>query len=205
MVKCSMRILLVIFLFIAALVAGCAENPATRFHILESIQSKADQLNSQSVTNKHVGVREIKLPTYLDRPQIVTRVGANQLVLSYSHQWAEPLSKSVARVLTEQLDAELGNVHVVSYPWSRTQTTDAEVEVRIDQFEMVDKQNCVLDVSWLIWPKASKTAITYHSLITVAVDSPDYSRLVTAHSEALTQLSKQIANSLSRVFLAEDN
>lgn len=205
MVKCSMRILLVVLFFIATLVAGCAENPATRLHILESIQSKADQLNSQSVTNKHVGIREIKLPTYLDRPQIVTRVGANQLVLSYSHQWAEPLSKSVARVLTEQLDAELGNVHVFAYPWSRTLAIDAEVEVRIDQFEMVDKQNCVLDVNWLVWPKASKTAITYHSMITVAVDSPDYSRLVTAHSEALTQLSKQIANSLSRVFRAEDN
>jgi uncharacterized lipoprotein YmbA len=196
----KIKILPIILLVTIALMTGCANNPVTHFHVLESIQSTADQLNSQSVASKRVGIREIQFPSYLDRPQIVTRIGANELVLSYSHQWAEPLSKSVARVLTEQLDTELANIHVVSYPWPRTQIADIEVEIRINQFEMVDKQNCILDVSWLIWSRAGNTAITRHSLIVVAVNSIDYSQLVTAHSEALSQLSQAIANSLSRHF-----
>jgi uncharacterized lipoprotein YmbA len=187
------------------LMMGCADNSATRFHVLESSQNKTDQLNVQAVASKYVGIRDIKLPAYLDRPQIVTRIGANQLVLSYVHQWAEPLSKSVSRVLTEQLDAELANIHVVAYPWPRTQTIDAEVEVRINQFEMVDQKNCLLDASWVILPKSSNTAITHHTKIAISVNSADYDQLVTAYSQALAQLSKQITNSLSGVLRADQH
>lgn len=189
-----------IMLLIALLLTGCAEHPVTRFHILTPIQNETTQVvNTRLEKQKTVGIRKIKLPAYLDRPQIVKRLGDNELVFSSLHQWGEPLSQSVARVLTRQLDAELIDVHVQSHPWSRNQTIAAQVEIRINQFEIVDNLACVLDVNWLIWPQQNNKVITHHSLIRIAVNSHRYETLVTAHSQALLQLSKQIASSLSAV------
>ena len=194
------RVVSVIVLLTAALLSGCADHPVTRLHILTPIQNATHQLKSPSVIIKTVGIREIKLPAYLDRPQIVSRVGDNELVLSSSHQWGEPLSQSVSRVLAEQLDNAFVDAHVLAYPWSHKQTIAAQIEVRIKQFEIVDMQACVLDVSWLIWPKDSNIATTHHTMITVPVTNQQYNVLVTAHSQALVQLSQQIASSLSGVF-----
>jgi uncharacterized lipoprotein YmbA len=195
--------MLSILLLITLLLTGCADHPVTRFHILTPSQIETAQIvNTRLDKLKTVGIRKIKLPAYLDRPQIVKRIGNNELVFSSSHQWGEPLSQSVARVLTKQLDAELVNVHVRSHSWSRTQAIAAQIDVRINQFEIVDDLACVLDVNWLIWPQDNKTVITHHSLISVPVDSHQYSALATAHSQALSQLSKQIASSLSGVFQA---
>ncbi|MEE9426373.1 MAG: PqiC family protein [Methylococcales bacterium] len=196
----SIRVLSVIVLLTAMLLSGCTDHPVTRLHILTTIQNEPDQLKKSTVIIKNVGIREIKLPAYLDRPQIVSRVGDNELVLSSSHQWGEPLSQSVSRVLAEQLDNELVNARVFVHPWSHKQTITAQIEVQINQFEIVDTQACVLDVSWLIWPKDNNTAISHHAMITVPVNNQQYSTLVNAHSQAIVQLSKQIANSLSGVF-----
>jgi uncharacterized lipoprotein YmbA len=187
-------------LLTTVLLSGCTDHPVTRLHILTLNQNEQDQVTRPSVIMRNIGIREIKLPAYLDRPQIVSRVGDNELVLSSLHQWGEPLSQSIARVLAEQLDADLVDVHVRSYPWSHKQSIAAQIELQIKQFEIVDNQACVLDVTWLIWPKDNTTAITHHTKITVPVNSQQYSVLVQAHSQALVQLSKQIASSLTGVF-----
>lgn len=197
----SIRVLSVIVLLTAMLLSGCADHPVARLHILTSVKTEMGLMKKgPSVIMKNVGIREIKLPAYLDRPQIVRRVGDNELVLSSSHQWGEPLSQSVSRVLAEQLDNELVNARVFVHPWSHKQTIAVQIEVQINQFEIVDNQACVLDVSWLIWSKDNSIATTHHAMITVPVNSQQYSVLVNAHSQALLQLSKQIASSLSGVF-----
>ncbi len=195
----SSKVLSVIVLLSTAFLSGCADHPVTRLHILTPIQNEKDQVKTTSVIMKNIGIREIKLPAYLDRPQIVSRVGENELVLSASHQWGEPLSQSVARVLAEQIDAELADAHVRSHPWSSKQNITVQVEVRINQFEIVDRHACVLDVSWLIWSQDGNIAMTHKALIKVPVNNQQYSALVSAHSQALFQLSKQIASSLSAV------
>jgi uncharacterized lipoprotein YmbA len=83
--------------------------------------------------------------------------------------------------------------------WSHKRTLAAQIELQIKQFEIVDNQACVLDVSWLIWPKDNNTAISHHAMITIPVNNQQYSALVNAHSQALVKLSKQIATSLSGV------
>ena len=50
-----------------------------------------------------IGVGPITVPKYLDRPQIVTRSGRNQLALGEFDRWAEPLQDNVLRVLAENL------------------------------------------------------------------------------------------------------
>jgi uncharacterized lipoprotein YmbA len=50
-----------------------------------------------------IGINPIVVPAYLDRPQIVTRIGANELEMAKFHCWAEPMEDSLGRVLAEDL------------------------------------------------------------------------------------------------------
>ncbi len=184
--------------FTIVLITGCANHQTTRFHILSANGVDTHPLNIQSENTLSVGLREVKLPAYLDRPQIVTRIGTNELVLSYANQWAEPISQSIVRVLTEQLQSRLPIISVSSYPWPLTRTLDAEIQVNITQFEIVDNQHCILDVNWIISTTPKQTNLNrYSAIINISVTQNSYHAFVTAQSGALTQLSAEIADSLS--------
>lgn len=182
------------------MITSCAENPVTHFHILTANQDKEEFQYYPSITGISVGIRQIKLPAYLDRPQIVTRIGENELSLSYTHQWAEPLLQSISRVLNKELGARLPNANISTYPWSLTQAHDAEIRIHINRFEIVDHQNCVLDAKWWITTTGKETLHTDQSTITIAVNKKAYPAFVTAQSLALKELTSHIANRLSILF-----
>ncbi len=177
------------FIVVLVMLVSCADNPTTHFHLLTSYKINALEKNKQLFSTKAIGIREIKLPAYLDRPQIVTRAGKNELVLSYLHQWAEALSQSVPRVIVKDLQARIPTINVLSYPWSHTSNRDLEISIQINQFEIVDQQRCVLDVDWWVFSSVNQLVHIDHSVMTVAINKKDYVSYVAAQSEALEQFS----------------
>ena len=63
-----------------------------------------------------IGLAPIGLPRYLDRPQIMTRLGEHELGLSEVDLWADPLKDMIPRVLARNLAALLC-ADVQAYPW----------------------------------------------------------------------------------------
>ena len=63
-----------------------------------------------------VVVAAVRLPKYLERPQLVTRSGDNRLQLEEFHQWGGNLGKDLTRVLAENLSRLLGSDAVVAAP-----------------------------------------------------------------------------------------
>ena len=55
-----------------------------------------------------IGVGPIEIPSYLDRPQIITRMRLHELMLNEHALWAEPLDKALARVIALNLGALTG-------------------------------------------------------------------------------------------------
>ncbi len=82
-----------------------------------------------------VGLAEIRFPTYLDRPDLATRVAANELIFSNVARWAEPLAPGFARVLAADLDAQLGAASVVRAPWYPAARLNCVLAVEVDHFE----------------------------------------------------------------------
>ena len=85
---------------LALVLTGCSSTSPSRFFVLTS-QDRLVAGHLQSDVS--IGVGPIVLPHYLDRPQIVTRTGQNELRLAEFDRWAEPLTENVSRVLTEDL------------------------------------------------------------------------------------------------------
>jgi uncharacterized lipoprotein YmbA len=79
------------FCFASLLLMGCASSQPTRFFVLNAIESARQEpaqpcRNDASIT---IGINPVSVPRYLDRPQIMTKVSANEFKLSELNVWAE--------------------------------------------------------------------------------------------------------------------
>tara|TARA_B100000959_G_C14772315_1_gene538019 strand:- start:48 stop:683 length:636 start_codon:yes stop_codon:yes gene_type:complete len=131
--------------------SGCVttDTPSTRFYILNPIDSGASLV---SKTNRKdslsVEVASIRLPQYLERPQIVTRSSGNQLKLAEFHQWGGNLRKNMMRVLANNFSQLLSTTHVAISPHRPPTPSDFRVELEVMQFERDSDGKVRLSTQW---------------------------------------------------------
>ena len=131
---------------LAVVLAGCANTPPTQFYVLNStVEPRAASPESPAIE-----VGPVTLPDFLERPQIVTTVGKNQLHLAEYDQWAEPLEGNIARVIAEDLSAKLASERVVLYPARQSVPMDFQVIVKIIQFGAGEDGATVLEALWQV-------------------------------------------------------
>ena len=77
----------------------------------------------------------MSVPELVDRPQLVVRLGANQVALEEQARWAEPLRGAIARVVAANLAAALG-ARVVG---QRNGDPDYRVTLDVQRFDSSDE------------------------------------------------------------------
>ena len=133
------------------------------------------------------------LPSYLDRPQLVTRSG-NRLSYDQYRRWAAPLESELLRVLGADLGALLRTDRVVIYPTEPRFAVDYRVSLQVEQFDGSPGADVVLQARWAITkPRAEKPAAIGFSKIHQPAPGGDDDGFVQAHSEAVGALSREIA------------
>src|SRR5690606_1710675 len=98
--------------------SGCGFRPVidtARFYVLNLDDYEADS-EGDSASGSVVGMARLSVARYLDSPGIAVREGANRIMYSQSHRWAESLEYGVARLLVEALQREPAVKRVVAYP-----------------------------------------------------------------------------------------
>src|SRR5207244_12561513 len=91
-------------------------------------------------------------PASVDRPQLVVRVGTNQVAVLDDHRWAEPLRDGIPRVVAENLAQLLGARQVVSYPNNVSFDPEYRVLLDIQRFESMPGQTVTIDALWTVRP-----------------------------------------------------
>jgi uncharacterized protein len=81
------------------LLVACASSPPTRFYTLSDTSAEAHAPAGVG----QVTIGAVTIPGELDRPEIVRRVGLNQLSISGANRWAAPLDEIIRRVLAEDI------------------------------------------------------------------------------------------------------
>lgn len=139
-----------LFVLAAALLApfalaGCGSDKPTRLYVLSATTDQSATMSPQGIA---IGVGPITLPKYLDRPQIVMGVSANQLSQANFDQWGGDLNDNMTRVLATNLSNLLGTERVSLYPWKDRAPTDFQVTVDVSKFETEADGSTVLSVFW---------------------------------------------------------
>ncbi|MCW5889176.1 MAG: membrane integrity-associated transporter subunit PqiC [bacterium] len=148
-------------------------------------------------TRLAVGLGPVRLPTYLDRAEMATRVSNGQIDFSRSDRWAEPIGEGVARVLTLDLSAALGTEDVVAFPWPAASRIDWTVAVDIDVFERDTSGTFTVDARWRI--RHGQTRELLRAGVKLLHEEPptnDAEGSVEAANRALAALAQAIAADL---------
>lgn len=126
--------------------AGCAQRPDPRLYVMTPVPEAGNPANGG--TEPVVAVLRVHLPDYLDRPQIVSRSGANALEVSDDDRWGEPLDESVPRVLAENMSHYLPGGRVVVPQEANGQKIRYEYIVALDAYESDGRGNAIMRGRW---------------------------------------------------------
>lgn len=177
---------------------NCATTKHSKFYTLQSISSAGASKSQVAQTEKiSIGVGPIQFPNYLDRPQIVTRVGTNELRIAEYDRWAGPLEDDFASTLAENLSILLHTDRVATFPWQDSSQVNYQVTVDVLRFDGSLGDHAILTARWTIYGKDGKHALIMNkSSLDAPVKGSDYQNLVMAENETLNELSRQIASAI---------
>ena len=189
-------------LFIAVLLAGCGGSPTpVEFYTLNSLSGMTQNaMSADAAQNIAIGIGPVKIPKILDRPQIVTRTGPNKIKVDEFHRWAGPLGTEFAQVLAENISLLLATDQVAVYPWEVDFKPHYRIALDIRYFEGQLGENVILDVVWRVSDRESqRIQAAKASVINEPLVAADYEALVAAKSQAIAQLSREIAQKIQKL------
>ena len=187
---------LAVLSFLAGVLTGCGSSPPARFYVLSVAPSVATEGTEQALADYSVTVGPVSLPDAVDRPQLVVRVGANQVALLEEHRWAEPLKSEISRVVAENLAQLLGAKQVVTYPQNTSRDPDYRVLLDIQRFDSAVGQSAQVDAVWTVRGAAGSALKTGRTVAREGTAGDSYDALVAAHSRALATVSAKIAEAI---------
>ena len=199
-----MRLTLVLLMLVLPLLlAGCGTTQPSKFYILSPVPSGGPA----TVTDQGpvVGLGPVTLPKYLDRPQIVQRSGHNQLLLSESHRWAEPLTNNFIRVLAENLSVSTPTKQVALYPWNRSTRIDYQVSVDVMRFDADTSGDAELSAAWTVREtKSGEIIFKGRSTLNQPALAPGYAAIAAGQSRLLAAFAREIAGVIRAAAGASD-
>ncbi len=183
---------------VSLLLAACTPTEPTLFYTLSSVIAAPGEASQAPSGDLAVGVGPVILPEYLNRPQIVTRAGRNQIELADFESWAEPLDGLFARTLTENLSLLLGTDDVLPLPLRREVRLDYTVEVDVARFDADSNGNAVLDARWQIYQDDGEELVrNARSTIVEPIAADDPAAVLEGLSAALGTMSREIATAIA--------
>ena len=180
------------------LLASCADTTPTRFYTLSSLSATPGEASGMASQDLTIAVGPVTLPEYLNRPQLVTRDGSNQVLLADFDTWIEPVQGLFARTLVENLSALLGSDDVLLLPQRRPVDPDYQVEVEVTRFDVETTGNAVLDARWWVLDGRGEAVLrSGRSQIAQPAAAGDQAAAARALSGTLVGMSREIAGAIS--------
>jgi len=173
------RVVVVLAMWLGA----CSSPLKERFYTLDAPEPPAAAAGAPSVT-----VSSVSVPELVDRPQIVVRMGPNQVGIGEQARWAEPLRSAIARVVAANLAIALGG----RVAPQRTGDADYRITIDVQRFESTPGDGVLIDAAWSVAPKSGERRVG-RSVAREKVRGADYEALAAAHSAALAAISREIA------------
>ena len=117
----------------------------SRFFTLSTPAPESGRMSSLTI-----GMGPNTWPGYLERPQMVTRLDDERIVLSPTDRWGEPLRTQFERGLAFQLMGDLGTDEVVVFPWWPSRRIDAIIQVNVRAFEANADGSAHVEAVWTV-------------------------------------------------------
>ncbi len=177
--------------------SACSSSPPVRYFSLNPIDADFRQDPDDAVM---LGLGPIRMPDYLNRSQIVWRGDNAEIRVNEFSRWSEPLTKSLLRIVSTDVDNLLQGVVVVVFPYEpfvRDQV-DYRLVGDVNRFDADSTGRIVLEVQWGIADVEGGVVVPvrrnrYQAQASI---TDDPGAVVAAMNDALAQFSRDIASKL---------
>ncbi len=132
----------------------------------------------------------------VDRPQLVVRIGANEVAILEQHRWAEPLKSEIPRLIARTLSQLLGASRVSAYPESASQEASSASDRRYPALRRDARIDASVEAFWLVRRLPGGKPITGRSVVREPIAGEGYDAVVAAYGRALATLSHDIARAI---------
>lgn len=187
--------------------AGCATSREPQYFLLSGGGPPPDAgVVSLPEPARVIQLLPIRMPAYLDRPQIVTRPAPWQIQTSDFHRWGMPLDVAVTDLLVAVLARELPAAALVTAPPAGAapagrRPASCRVWVEIDCLDGALGGEVVLAARWTVTAEPGSAGDEQPALRRAAhcrqpTSGPGYDAYVQAIGAAVAQLGKELGESL---------
>ena len=147
---------------------------------------------SNAAVRADIGVREVKIPDYLDKPQIATlKSGGVEVDISELNRWSEPLGTMLQRTIAEDMALVLPRA-AVKGQMSVREKFDYTVSVEVNKFDGQFGGEAVLEAWWYIRDAQGNTVVRKRTELSEQLGKT-YDDLAMVQSNLIAKLSRQIA------------
>lgn len=188
-----MKKLILVLVFIVCACVGIT--PQSTFYTLSAITSAPEVYENAKM---FVGVGNVSVPVYLDRPQMVTR-DKNQveLVVSELNRWSEPLGDAMQTALADDLAVYMPNATIKPTSY-RQENFDYVVWVEVNRFDGTWRKTADLSVWWSVFDGNGKLRAREKTDLQKKLGKK-YEDLAIKDSELVGELAGIIAERLSKL------
>lgn len=176
-----------------AILAACGSSPPSNHYILTAVRGDIPTRSSPSL-----GIGPVAIPEYLKRNGMVYNRAGNQLMVSSTERWAEPLEDGIKRVLSMNLAQMVNTQNVRFFPWNRRRHPDYGITINVLLMD-ANTSEARLVAEWLIYqPASAETVIRRISRVSEPLPGGELTaaQIAPAYSELLRQLSEIIAEAI---------
>ncbi len=178
----------------SAFLAGCSPlAPQPRLYVLNPLSAPPPKQSR----GPWIAVPTVLIPEYLDRPEILARVGDNEVKPTDGDRWAERLSVNVTRVIAENLAILRDSDSVIPAP-SRTEPSFAfELVVEFSRFEVERSGRAAVAGRWALREVDTRREVRAGRFLRQESPSASgYESAVAAMNRALEAICRDIAAAL---------
>ncbi len=185
-----MRLLLRLLPLLSLVLVACSSAPQ-RFYTLAAPAAGSSSAPTVAVPLL-IEVLPVTVPAQVDVPQIVVRIGNDELAPVETRRWIAPLAEEIRAALSDDLVRVLAarDVHGIG---AGTDAPTYRVAMRITRFESSLGAYARIDASWSITATNKPDGGLACSAGATESIAPGYEALVAGHQRALTAIAEIIA------------
>lgn len=173
--------------------AGCFRSgKPDQFYMLRATETGR---HGMATDGPLIGLGPVRIPAYLDRPQIVTAVSAQEYRLSDDHRWAERLDVNIARVSAENLANLIPTERIVMHPWPRDAKPIVQVAINLQRLDVDPSGEAHFEALWTL-RQDKDAALNRKFSCRLPASATDYARMVEAGSQCLGRLNREVAHAI---------
>jgi uncharacterized lipoprotein YmbA len=182
-----------------ALASCLGTSRPSRFYTLAPLQIRNGQGGTPPDATLAIG--PVEIPESIDRPQIVTRTGANELVVAEFDRWGGSLDSEISGALVATVRDRLASQQIAVAPWRSAILSGVgpsyRAAVSLSRFDGVPGQSVVLQGRWELIGQSGESLGVREATVTEKTDGAGYDALVAAMQRALVRFGQQMADSVA--------